>query len=372
MSGTPRPEQLEPEERLDSALAIAKARLQSSTLQVASIYWNATNPKREKTASSLRLRPLAACLFALPLLAALALLFAASPALRSDSAVKPLAARAIDEPEPGQDENGQVSISGVGLLDLDGVEGFSFVELEKERRLTLDRGTLRAQIAPQDSERPVTIVTPELRVVVLGTRLDVHARTGTTHVDLLEGTIRLERGARSATLLAGEWFDSYDVRLAPLEEEIPVLRAVERLAPTLKAWRPRPGKPPVSASAKFRACEQLDTPRLRIDCLTPISLGTNITAQSALYSIALQHKQIGERSDALDATSSFDARFPSSFLAPEVSLLKLELLTLERQRERAIALCDEFSARFPDDPRNAEVAALRRELEASTATPSPR
>ncbi len=369
MNGTPRPEQLEPEERLDSALAIAREHLQSSTLQVASIYWDAANLKREKTTSSLRLRPLAACLGALPLLAAIALLLVRAPNRSVDAEAESFAALA--ELEAGGHEDGQVSISGVGLLDLNGVEGFSFVELESERRLSLERGTLRAQIAPQDPERPVTIVTSELRIVVLGTRLDVLAQEGRTHVELLEGKIRLERGSRSATLHAGESIDSGDIRLLPLafDSEASPARDALRLAPIAKAARPRL-KPSLSASAKFRACERLDTPRLRIDCLTPISLGTNITAQSALYSIALQHKQIGERGDALGATARFEERFPSSFLAPEVSLLKLELIASERQREKAIVLCDEFLARFPDDPRNAEVAALRKELESSVATPS--
>lgn len=74
-----------------------------------------------------------------------------------------------------------------------------------ERKVWLDKGEAYFQIR-HDSEHPFTVVTPDLRIVDLGTKFVVRRTSSNLKVSLVEGSARLEpgEGGHSVVLKPGE------------------------------------------------------------------------------------------------------------------------------------------------------------------------
>ncbi len=265
------------------------------------------------------------------------------------------------------------AIAGLGLFETEPGSAISVTELPHERRIIFGGSRLRAQVEPQSLDRPVVVVTPHLRLVVLGTRFDLYVDGTESRVDLIEGRVRVERGQGAVLLGGGESLSSSDGRFEPppavqlvgipTNQGAVAPRAMTKSEPVGAQRRPTPG-------ARLKACERRDLPRERIECLEPIARGTGMAAESALYTIGSLHLALGERGASLAALERFQSRFPESFLASEAMMLKLNLLVAAERRSEAVSLCGEFERRFPTDPRVAEVAAMRAALERGVKPPS--
>ncbi len=111
-----------------------------------------------------------------------------------------------------------------------------------------------------------------------------------------------------------------------------------------------------------RACGRV-APGERVGCLKHEALGSGLSAEAALYELGLVEAKAGNREQAIAAWDESLRRFPDGVLGPEAHLSLLVGLTESRRFGRAIAVAKDFEARFPEDPRRAEVAQLRDQLE---------
>lgn len=70
------------------------------------------------------------------------------------------------------------------------------ISLEKDRkakRISLDRGGLRARVAKQPAGRPMVLATPQAEVEVLGTRFSLSVKVDSTRLEVEEGKVRMTR-----------------------------------------------------------------------------------------------------------------------------------------------------------------------------------
>lgn len=63
------------------------------------------------------------------------------------------------------------------------------------KRLFVSRGVLRADVAPQPQSRPMVVASPQVEVVVLGTKFTAATGPGATRVELEQGRVQLVRTA---------------------------------------------------------------------------------------------------------------------------------------------------------------------------------
>lgn len=72
------------------------------------------------------------------------------------------------------------------------------------KRLTLEKGALRAVVAPQPADRPMIFATPHGEAIVLGTTLRLAVTSG-TRLDVDEGKVRLRSGAKDVLVQTGHF-----------------------------------------------------------------------------------------------------------------------------------------------------------------------
>ncbi len=368
-----RPSGISSGEWLESATLAARRQQQSSMERCAALYWRVNERLRAERGPSRSTIAIAAASAALALSAALFLLLSAIPSMREVPA-SALSASAL--PIGPQVPESLLVSPDLGTIESGAAHSFSFQEMDEERRLEFAEGILRAQIVPQDLARPVTIKTPHLKLVVLGTRFDVTVTPSQTTVSLFEGHLRIERGDRSLVLSPGHSISSDDPALIPSAvAPRPALRAAQERPRTPsralakqveKQISPMDtailGAPERTAPSPLSRCESMAQLEERLSCLAPIARGADLTAQSALYLRALLERDGGDLAGSLTAAREFKERFPSSLLAPEVALLELELFRRTKRRLKAISAADEFERQFPGDPRAVEVKALKEKL----------
>ncbi len=267
--------------------------------------------------------------------------------------------------------NPLLAIEGLGLFEREPESPFQLEEGAHERRLELASGSLRAQVYPQSMGRPLVVVTPHLRVVVLGTRFDLLVTTSKTTVTLIQGSVRVETAHGSVLLGTGESIDSDEPMLVP--PRMPTPREArtfsERLTKRLPAATHRGNRalrtaPPVAApSVDALGCDDQVDQQQSIACLAHLSRGDGLAAQSALY--LLGQKLGGEHAGRTEARRLFAElreRFPDSIYVPEATLRLFELFRSDGSREEAIAAADFFERQFPGDPRVPELQLSRAQL----------
>jgi hypothetical protein len=187
-------------------------------------------------------------------------------------------------------------------------------------RVLLESGRLAAAVGPRGSDEPLTVVTPELSVAVVGTRFSVSTSQGVSEVAVEEGKVRVEKGKQMVLLVAGGSIRSDDPRLTHVQ--------------------PAPGLP---------CLDELDVSARRA-CLENESRGHGIAAENALLALGLLERAEGRHGRrALAALREYQRRFPAGTLAPEVALAITSTLVQEGRQKQACAEADAFGRRFPHD-----------------------
>jgi hypothetical protein len=187
-------------------------------------------------------------------------------------------------------------------------------------RVLLDDGRLAATVGPRGPDEPLTVVTPELTVAVVGTRFSVSTGLGVSEVVVEEGRVRVEKDRRTVLLVAGDSIRSDDPRLTPAQ-----------------------------AAPALPCLDQLDLIARR-GCLVHESRGHGVAAENALLALGLlERNQGGGRRRALAPLREYQRRFPNGILAPEVALAIASTLALEGDQAQACAEADAFLRRFPHD-----------------------
>lgn len=191
-------------------------------------------------------------------------------------------------------------------------------------RVLLEVGRLAATVGPRGSDEPLTVVTPELSVAVVGTRFSVSTSQGISEVAVEEGKVRVEKGQRIVFLTAGGSIRSDDPRLTDAQTGLAF---------------PCLGEPEIAA---------------RRACLVRESQGHGIAAENALLELGLlERNQAGNRrlapGGALASLREYQRRFPTGILAPEVAIAITSTLAQAGDLGKACAEADAFLRRFPND-----------------------
>jgi hypothetical protein len=187
-------------------------------------------------------------------------------------------------------------------------------------RVLLEGGRLAATVGPRGPDEPLTVVTPELSVAVVGTRFSVTTSQGISEVAVEEGKVRVEKSQRSVFLTAGDSIRSDDPRLADAQ-----------------------------ASLAFPCLGEANVAARRA-CLGQESQGRGIAAENALLALGLlERNEGGNRRGALASFREYQRRFPTGILAPEVALAITSTLALDGDLGKACAEADAFLRRFPHD-----------------------
>ena len=209
--------------------------------------------------------------------------------------------------------------------------------------LRLQTGRLCAAIRHRDPARegPLTVVTPKLRIVDVGTRFCVVATASRTAVDVTEGEVRAEGAGWSRRVVAGQSLASDDPRPAP----VPSVAA--------SAMAPRPS-----------SCEAMRSLEAREACEEQAAAGEGLAAQNALYNLALLARD--QRHDGASALSLFQAyrrRFPQGALAPEASLGVLTELSQEGRYSEAASEATQYLKAYATEAKAPQVGLMLGNLE---------
>jgi hypothetical protein len=284
----------------------------------------------------------------------------AAPAAASGSAGDAPAAPSRAEPVMRRPER-LVSLGNRGELVLDADADLRLPTpfdptARRPLSIRLDRGSVRASVATRAPDEPFSIVTPHVSVVVVGTRFSVSVEAARTTVSVEEGRVRVDQAGHTVLLDAGQSIRSNDARfqgereLDPVEAPpaAPTSRAPTSRAPTSRTQTSRAPKSraPVAARAEF--CEGDSVTRRT--CLLRASQGTGLTAENALFALALlERDELADRGAALARLDEYERRHPRGVLAPEVVLARVETLLGDGRPEAARAAAAEHARRFPDD-----------------------
>jgi TolA-binding protein len=201
--------------------------------------------------------------------------------------------------------------------------------------LKLDSGRIELSHA---ISTPVRLATPQVEIEARNARFAADVTEAGTAVTLFEGELIGRSGDSTRQLNAGE---TYTWPATPQISQSLAAPAV--LEPTKKCAASAPGE--------------------RVSCLRHESAGSGLEAQAALYELGLNEAKAGRVIEAQAAYDESLRRFPDGVFAPEAHLSLLISLTESRRFTRAVSVAKDFEARFTDDPRRAEVAALREKLE---------
>lgn len=216
----------------------------------------------------------------------------------------------------------------------------SALQIHGSARVDLTEGKLCAEIAHRDLPRegPFLIVAPQVRVTVLGTHFCVETLAGRTMVSVTEGRVRVENAQGAVALVgAGEAVQS------------------DELSTELSAE-------PSTAAATAR-CPAQGPLQAREDCAAQLSAGSGLSAQNALFALALLARDEGHDGPAAASYfRSFLGRFPQAPLAPEASIGLLRELRAQSRDGEALGEADRYLARYASDGREADVLLLRAHL----------
>lgn len=190
----------------------------------------------------------------------------------------------------------------------------------------LDQGQMVASVAPRQADEPLTVLTPQLSVFVVGTRFSVEVDQDVTSVAVEEGRVRVERAQRVLYLSAGDSVRSDDPRLRGETAAVPCA-----------------GEPVAGRRA----------------CLAREAAGQGLAAENALFTLGVFEREKSDgRAHAIAHFRDYQRRFPSGVLAPEVALALADLLVADGHREQACKEIAAFARRFPRD--RATLDRLRR------------
>lgn len=105
------------------------------------------------------------------------------------------------------------------------------VEKATHKRITLDGGSLAANVSPQPASKPMIIVTPHAEIQVVGTRFSVETEPNLTKLSVTEGTVRI----RLVQQDDGEWIEVPAGKYA-LAEPIKNMVSVDSIPKLPETW----------------------------------------------------------------------------------------------------------------------------------------
>ncbi|MGC4113246.1 MAG: FecR family protein [Myxococcales bacterium] len=205
---------------------------------------------------------------------------------------------ALPQP-PVADDSRHVAIGSDVTLDVSRNAAFDVLASSGDttRQVILLSGSLRAKVGKQQEGSRFAVITPHVRVVVVGTRFSVEVLPERTLVDVTEGRVRVEPAqGESVEVASGEQLLSTDPRLA-------------RAAPSL-----------ASGGSPSTTCDASPEGPSRLECYRQMARGEGLAAENAVYLLGLAAEKSGDVDGALDRFGELARRFPSGALGPEAGL----------------------------------------------------
>jgi hypothetical protein len=228
--------------------------------------------------------------------------------------------------------------------------------LAAETRVTLDAGELRAEVARHDAAHPFVVQTPRARVVVIGTAFTVSDDGKQTRVHVEHGVVRVEHGAERVVLHAGERWDSPDP--APTAPDAPPAASPPPQTRAPGTPPPETTSPPAPAHAHKAADEGKPAPAKPAPAAPAASTPEGAALADEERLLAEARRSLLEQGDAKGALVVLDewaARHPDGSLEREALLLRIAAGGRAGTGATSAEAARRFLARYPDDPRAADV-----------------
>jgi ferric-dicitrate binding protein FerR (iron transport regulator) len=213
-------------------------------------------------------------------------------------------------------------------------------------RIGLESGRVDATVAPRAPDEPFAIVTPQLTVVVVGTRFSVVVDSGVSTVSVEHGRVRVEKDGMSVLVGSGESIRSDDAAFEHRSTEAAVDR--EHQASAELSTAPHVAAPVRSVPAP-ESCVA-SAPAEKRACLSRAASARGLGGENALLSLALLERDIlGDRAAALTHFREYERRYPNGALAPEVALALVATLSAGGAVDAACAATADYARRHPAD-----------------------
>ena len=186
----------------------------------------------------------------------------------------------------------------------------------------IERGSAHFEVDPGGPFRELTVLADDTRVRVTGTSFIVHRLWDSVHVDVLRGSVLIDRAGALETVVAGEsWSHQGVVATALPTQPTWVVADTEPLidADDSQAVPPLSGVVP-GPTDTVRQADTAPSP--------PIVAPTAPQSAEAAYAAVLDAVDAEETPASIArAVDAFLRRFPDSPLAPDATALRLEIAT---------------------------------------------
>lgn len=190
----------------------------------------------------------------------------------------------------------------------------------------------------------VVLHSPHVTVIAVNARFLADSTTAATRIEVYEGEVMVKYDDGGVVVRPGE------ARTWPESPSLPSALALPRQTP--------------------ERCTDESGPSRR-SCLWTQGDQPGLIAQAALFELGLFEMQEGNGAAAVVAWERSLDRFPDGVLAPEARLGMLAELTRQHRYAEAIAVARAFEDHSRSDPRAAEVAKFRAQLEGFAALEKP-
>jgi hypothetical protein len=208
--------------------------------------------------------------------------------------------------------------------------------------LVLSHGMVSLRVPKLGAHRTLSVVTPDARVTVRGTRFSV-AVDGTgdrreTRVRVTEGSVWVDHGGKQDVLGAGQSWSS----LAPVVASDTTPTTPATVPTALPEIAPIPAIPDASAPRTAFAARAAST----------------LAAENEAYRRAVAAVRAGDDAHAVGLLEGFVARFPGSPLAQNATVERLRALSRLGRRESAARAARQYLAEYPRGFARDEATAL--------------
>lgn len=129
-----------------------------------------------------------------------------------------------------------------------------------EKRVSVERGTLRAQVAKQPPDHPLTFVTEQIEAKVIGTELAIFVSDGSTALQVAEGRVRVDQaqGGKSVEVPQGYCCLAFEGELQdpkPIKDMLRSLIEQVKPKPEEQGWKALPWHASLRDAYKVAAAE---------------------------------------------------------------------------------------------------------------------
>jgi hypothetical protein len=205
-----------------------------------------------------------------------------------------------------------IRVSGLGEFTVEQAD-------ENGTQVRLHRGSARFDIDPSGAHRALTVLAAGTAVRVTGTQFIVHRLYDSVHVDVLRGSVEIERDGAFSVLAAGDTWAHRGViaALTVVPDAGPDIAAIASVAPPQLSLP----APPQGAEPSALATAPVEVPAVAQLPVEPVAQ----TSGEAFAHILDALDGAGAPASIARALDSFLRQHPGSSMAPEAAALRLEL-----------------------------------------------